>query len=305
MNKKYNKYLFLFSLLSILLCQENMPRLYFDDSKTDSNAYNNVGNEIMKPVAMSLIIPGLGQYKQGRKKVALGFFTLEIALIYLNQFYNDKGNNNVLEYQDYANQHWSFEHWILDYNNHLWNNPDSDYYDMFSDPEGNWKEIWMHAHDIAFYVEHKDYQGLYYTSQDDAFGYNLYDDFLGYGEGFMDEYNVSIIRDHHFYEGIRKYNMFFAGWDDSEEIQVEVNGGYRVAVSPNKNQYNGIWNESIEFYDYAEYAITGLYLNHLVSALEIYIKNKFDNRFDLNATYDYNKYSESINYSLMLSLNLK
>jgi hypothetical protein len=99
--------------------------------------------------------------------------------------------------------------------------------------------------------------------------------------------------------------MFFAGWDDSDQIQVVSNGGYRVAVSPNKNRYNSVWNESIDFYDYAEYAITGLYLNHLISALEIYIKNKFDNRFDLNSSYGYNKYSESINYSLMLSVNLK
>ena len=114
-----------------------------------------------------------------------------------------------------------------------------------------------------------------------------------------------IIKDHHFYEGIRKYNMFFAGWDDSDQIQVESNGGYRVAVSPNKNKYNSVWNESIDFYDYAEYAITGIYLNHLISALEIYIKNKFDNRFDLNSSYGYNKYSESINYSLMLNINLK
>ena len=230
---------------------------------------------------------------------------IEIGLIYLNQVYSKRGDENVLEYKDFADNHWSFEDGSLNYNNDLWSNPNSEFYDMFSDPQNNWKQIWDHSHYIGFYVEHEDFQGLYFTNQDDAFGYNLYDEFINHGVGFLEEYNVSIIKDHHFYEGIRKYNMFFAGWDDSDQIQVVSNGGYRVAVSPNKNRYNSVWNESIDFYDYAEYAITGLYLNHLISALEIYIKNKFDNRFDLNSSYSYNKYSESINYSLMLSVNLK
>ena len=305
MYKKYSKYLFFLCFSSIILCQQVMPILYFDNSETPSGLYG-LNNEILSPAISSLIIPGLGQYKQGRVGTALGFFALELSLIYLNQTYNDKADSNVLDYKDYANQHWDFERWILNYNNELWSSSDSEYYDMFSHPDtGNWKEIWDHSHYIAFYVEHEDFQGLYYTSQDDAFGYNLYNEFLDYGDGFTDEYNVSIIKDHHFYEGIRKYNMFFAGWDDSGQIQADSNGGYKIAVSPNKNEYNRIWNESIDFYDYAETAITGLYLNHLISALEVYIKNKFDNRFDLNSAYDYNKYSESINYSVILSVDLK
>jgi len=305
MYKKCNKYIIFLCFISVLLSQENMPRLYFDNSENTSNTYN-LGDEIMKTAAMSLLVPGLGQYKQGRKGVAAGFFALELSLIYLNQVYSNKADNNISEYQTYADQHWSFEDWILNYNDPLWSASDSEFYDMFSDPEGNWYEIWMHSHHISFYIEgHPDYHGLYNTSQDDTFGYNLYEDFTSYGEGFMDEYNVSIIKDHHFYEGIRKYNMFFAGWDDSEQIQADSNGGYKIAVSPNKNEYNRIWNESIDFYDYAETAITGLYLNHLISALEVYIKNKFDNRFDLNSAYDYNKYSESISYSVILSVDLK
>ena len=302
MNYNYEKYLLPLLFISIML-PDNMPKLYFDDSSIDSNR-SDMNNNVLGITSMSLIIPGAGQYSQGRYTAALSFFALELSLIYLQDAYNNKADNKVLEYQDYADEHWNFEHWILNYNNEQWSNPNSEYYNMFSDPEGNWKEIWSHSHYIAFYIEHEDYQGLYYTYQDEAFGYNLYDDFLNYGEGFMDEYNISIIKDHHFYEGIRKYNMFFPGWNDSEQIEVGSNGGYLIALSPNKNQYNRIWDKSIEFYDYAEYALTGIYLNHLVSALEIYIKNKFDNRFDLDVTYDYNKYSESINYSLMLSLNL-
>ncbi len=298
------KYLIIVSFFSVLIGQEPMPRLYFEISEADSNINDNLDHSL-NPSLLSLIVPGLGQYCQDRKKMSIAFLAMELGLIYLNQNYSHKGDENVVEYKNYANQHWSFEKWILNYNNDLWSNPNSDFYDMFSDSEGNWRDIWAHSHYISFYVQHQDYQGMYSTNQDDAFGYSLYDIFLDYGEGFVDEYNVSIIKDHHFYEGIRKYNMFFAGWDDSALIQVQDNGGYSVAVSPNKNEYNRVWNQSIDFYNYAEMAMTGLYLNHLVSALEIYIKNKFDNRFDLNTTYDYNKYSKSMNYSLMLSLKLK
>tara|TARA_Y100000996_G_scaffold304168_1_gene241436 strand:+ start:402 stop:1319 length:918 start_codon:yes stop_codon:yes gene_type:complete len=299
------KYLISVLFLSFLIPQQVMPTLYFDDSKFIKEHSNNYQQSIHSSF-LSLAVPGLGQCIQGRKKIGLTFIAIELGLIYLNQIYSQKGDENVLEYKDFANNHWNFENWILNYNNDLWSNPNSEFYDMFSDPQnGNWKQIWDHSHYIGFYVEHEDFQGLYYTNQDDAFGYNLYQEFINHGIGFSEEFNVSIIKDHHFYEGIRKYNMFFAGWDDSGEIQVESNGGYRVAVSPNKNKYNSVWNESIDFYDYAEYAITGIYLNHLISALEIYIKNKFDNRFDLNSSYSYNKYSESINYSLMLNINLK
>ena len=49
------------------------------------------------------------------------------------------------------------------------------------------------------------------TVKNEIISNNLYDEFIGYGPGFMEEYNVTVIKDHHFYEGIRKYNMFFAG----------------------------------------------------------------------------------------------
>tara|TARA_Y100000768_G_scaffold286292_1_gene220620 strand:- start:2443 stop:3357 length:915 start_codon:yes stop_codon:yes gene_type:complete len=298
------KYLYFFLFLSLALTDQVMPKLYFDDSGLE-NAESYTYGESINPSFLSLAVPGLGQCMQGRSEAGLTFIAIELALIYLNQSYSQRGDENVLEYKNYANNEWSFEGWILNYNNDLWSNPNSDFYDMFSDSEGNWKEIWTHSHYISFYVQHQNYQGLYSTNQDDIFGYDLYDSFLNYGPGFVDEYNVSVIKDHHFYEGIRKYNMFFAGWSDSDMIQAENNGGYIVAVSPNKNEYNRIWNESIDLYDYAEFAMTGIYLNHLISALEIYIKNKFDNRFDLNSSYVYNKYSESVDYSLMLSVNLK
>ena len=299
MNHRYKKYLNLLFVISVLFSNTKISELYFNYDLIDSgNTY--VKSSVPSSMAMSLIVPGLGQYKQNRKYEALGFFIAELSLIYLQNIYNGKGDDKVSEYKNYADLHWDFEHWILHYED--WNDSESEFYSLFSDPNGNWKQIWSHSHHIGFYVNSE----LHYTYEDEAFGYNLYDQFIQYGPGFMEEYNVTVIKDHHFYEGIRKYNMFFAGWDDSGQGETQVqSGGYVVAVSPNKNKYNSIWDTSIEFYDYAEYAITGLYLNHLVSMLEIYIRNKFDNRFDLNVSYDYNKYSESINYSLMLSLNLK
>ena len=50
--------------------------------------------------------------------------------------------------------------------------------------------------------------------------------------------NEDVTFDHHMYEGISKYNMFFAGWLDSYDGYVQsVGSNYKVAYSPFKLYY--------------------------------------------------------------------
>ena len=122
----------------------------------------------------------------------------------------------------------------------------------------------------------------------------------------MEFYNIVIDKDHHFYEGIRKYNMFFAGWDDATTSIEEIiqASGYAIATSPNKDTYNNTWNKSIEFYDYAEYAVTTLYLNHVISMFDIYFKSKFDNRFNIKVENNYISKLNCGNFSIKLDIEL-
>ena len=304
---------------SVLFSSDNEMRLSFNNYSSTKKE-NNWSNSLSKPMIMSLLIPGLGQYVQGNKNRALGFFSLELTLIYLQNFYNNKADNKVDEYQSYASQHWSFEDWIINYE--YWNDEENEFYNLFSNESNDegYVMIWGSSHHINFYINNHPEcpSGLYSTSDIEILGYEnngygIYYDFINHnpekhnGMGFVEFYGIEIIEDHHFHEGIRKYNMFFAGWDDAVDgIEQETQpSGYMIATSNHKKEYNDIWDKSIDFYDYTQYALTSLYLNHLISMFDIYLKDKFDNRFDLKATYDYNKYSESTNYSLMLSFNLK
>ena len=116
MNINYIKYAFFLLLISLAISEQVMPKLYFDDSKLKNNHSNNY-QESINPSFLSLTVPGLGQYIQVRKKIGLSFMAIEIGLIYLNKTYSKRGDENVLEYKDFADNHWSFERWILNYNN--------------------------------------------------------------------------------------------------------------------------------------------------------------------------------------------
>ena len=51
--------------------------------------------------------------------------------------------------------------------------------------------------------------------------------------------------DHHFFENIAKYDNFFSGWDDQDEIEMQINNnGYKTAFSPNKFSYRNLYNKS-------------------------------------------------------------
>ena len=306
----------LFVISSFFISNNQKLNLSFYHYDLSENELNYSKSDIRNPMLMSLFVPGLGQYIQGNKKKAALFFSIELLAIYLQGHYNNEGDNHVNQYKEYSSEHWNFEDWIVNYEN--WNAEENEFYDLFSN-ENEYVMIWQHSHHIDFYINnHPDFSGLYSTNDEMSFGYEnnqyegLYYDFTHYipdehnGMSFVEFYDVQIVRDHHFYEGIRKYNMFFAGWDDSDQIQLETQAsGYNTATSPNKQNYNRIWNKSIEFYDFAQYAVTTLYLNHIISMFDIYFKNKFDNRISMKLNNKYNSNLKSIDSQLSITVNLK
>ena len=57
---------------------------------------------------------------------------------------------------------------------------------------------------------------------------------------------INVIKDYHFYdfyEGIQKYNMFTAGWDDNDSIYVITNDdGSKTAMTPHKLLYQTLFS---------------------------------------------------------------
>ena len=308
-------------IIGILFCSDNSSHpinLSFYNFESDNLEISD--DNIGKSMGLSLIVPGLGQYYRGDKKRAAFFFGIELIAVYLNKSYNGEGDDKVSQYKDFSELHWDFQNWIINYD--CWNpayqgiNNDCDYSFSYlfsnieTDNNGNQIEdylsIWEHSHHIDFY-----YNNTLVSTNDDVFQ-DIYFEFTTWNpsdhgaQSFIEFYDIEVDKDHHFYEGIRKYNMFFAGWDDATtDIEGIIQpSGYAVATSPNKDKYNNTWNKSIELYDYAEYALTALYLNHVISMFDIYFKSKFDDRFNIKVENNYIPSLDCGNFSIKLDLNL-
>ena len=67
-------------------------------------------SKLKKPLlggAMSLLVPGAGEFYSDRFLKSAIFFAVEVAAITSAIAYNNKGNNQTTAFQNYAKQHWS------------------------------------------------------------------------------------------------------------------------------------------------------------------------------------------------------
>ena len=67
----------------------------------------------------------------------------------------------------------------------------------------------------------------------------------------------------HYYEDIGKLEAYRSGWDDFDCDEAE-------AMSPNRSDYRGMREESNDYLDRARNAMTVIFLNHVISAVDAY-----------------------------------
>ena len=96
---------------------------------------------------------------------------------------------------------------------------------------------------------------------------------------FVNDNNIQVDKDHHYYENIGKYDHFYAGWDDNDELFVVVKelGGEYIAMSPHKKDYRKIWNNSNNYYRIASFALSSMVANHFASVMDVLILSKLSN----------------------------
>ena len=83
---------------------------------------------------------------------------------------------------------------------------------------------------------------------------------------------VNVINDHHFYEGIQKYDMFFAGWEDNEVIEV-INSGNNVR-SPKQTSYQNIYSDYNYIKKIARRGGEFMFVNHFISMIDALLLTK-------------------------------
>ena len=100
---------------------------------------------------------------------------------------------------------------------------------------------------------------------------------------------IFVIKNHHFYEGIQKYDMFFAGWDDNDEAELVIKpNGDKNATSPNQSTYRSLWGD---YNTVKTLAVNGgkfMLINRAVSMVDALLlakkwNNKHDVKLSLNA----------------------
>ncbi len=80
-----------------------------------------------------------------------------------------------------------------------------------------------------------------------------------------------------YYELIGKYHQYSSGWNDF------TGGANKELVSPNLIYYSGERGKANDFYSTAKTAVIGIYINHLLSALEaVWGATRFNNDIALN-----------------------
>ena len=191
----------------------------------------------------SLILPGAGEfYSQSYLKAGI-FLAVEAAVVTTAIIYNNKGNNKTDEFQNYADQRWSvvkYAQWMVDHKDILGLPDNLTYSDIIVNTDPNlppWQQV--------------DFKKLnYYESQVGSNGY-----------GFT--HQLPLHGEQQYYELIGKYHQYSPGW-----AQFNPSDSDPHDVPEQMQLYSVMRGDANSYYNTAETAVIGIYLNHFLSALD-------------------------------------
>ena len=212
-----------------------------------------------KPMLYSLILPGLGQYKNGDPlwKSAI-FIGVEAASIVGMLQWNKQAEDIRKQYELFGDNHWSIINWV---ENTLLNPITGliQYEDFKLDG----------THKLELHLS---------GSLAEAFGEFVSSDSLVTHPEWIYSDELSIFQDQHFYENIGKYDQFVGGWDDIFEYYIVEktveDTNEIILMTPNKNDYNNERDKSNQYLKLANYAVTAIMFNHVISGIEAVLTNQ-------------------------------
>ena len=288
-----------------------------EDYSTQS--YSSINK--IKAILYSGLLPGAGQhFINDQTNKAIMFLLFELSSWALYTHHTKRAENYKEQYQDYANQHWSFASWCDHY--YDFDNIDNPFRDIFINLETDQYSSINSGHGFTFYYDDPDsgnrvlihtntqtfwdiYEGNTLRGLDD-FGYPSDENEDGIDDSvtsFVESSNLLVIRDHDFYEGIIKYDQFFTGWDDQNDPQRITNGwGNDNITSPNKSFAKTLYDNSVKNYKTQDSVMSIIYINHAVSMLDALIVNTLSSN-QLSLSYNYNSIINFHQAQLSVKLN--
>ncbi len=255
------KIITIFIIFSTIVCGEDLLNNYDNRFATKVNltslGYNstfsdsldiNSNQSMLKPMIASFVVPGFGQYLNHSPwwKTAL-FVGVEVAGIAGYLAWTNKADDITKEYEILADNHWDMRRWV--------NGSAILLSDIRSGGYPNVNDVRIDgSHHITIIIN-----GKYESS-----------------EILLKNPNIEYVelRDWDFYEGIGKYDQFVAGWDDAKSnwkiVQKKITDGEDelIVMTPNKQHYLQLRNDSNVLYKNAKFAASALLFNHIFSALD-------------------------------------
>ena len=232
-------------------------------SLKDSNkVFSNQNNYPGKPLIMSLVFPGAGQYyNKAPLWKTLSFLGVEISSLLLWNNFKNQAENLKEDYQSFANEHWTLNNWVNNrFNPPSSTNPDEDSWTSFLALN---KLTGTHHLDLIISGTLENDLNLSKISSDSL---EIHPDWIQSGD-------VTVVRDRHFYENIGKYDQFLGGWDDarSDWYWEEKSVGDSIEIiikTPRKADYIDQRYKSNQMLNMAKYSITVIMFNHVISGIE-------------------------------------
>ena len=267
MSKYYLIFSFIFILIQGLFSQTPIDRQKDsqDSIKTDSsNTSNFIPKDQVyhgKPLIMSLLLPGSGQfYNKSPMWKTMSFLGIEFGSVLAYSYYSDRAKKLRKDNQKFADEYWSLETWITN----RFDTPTRMYYDM------SWTNFpalnkLNGTHDIKLIISGDLANELNLT--------RVSSDSLEINPDWFYSGDIVEVRDRHFYENISKYDQFLGGWADArnEWYWEEKNVGDSIEVvikTPLKESFINERYKTNQKLNAAKYCINVLMFNHVISVID-------------------------------------
>ena len=221
--------------------QTLMARNEGDQSKLKSPALGG---------ALSLLVPGAGEYYSERYTKGGIFFAIEVAAVTAAIIYNNKGDNKTNDFQSFADAHWSavrYAKWI-----NAFSAADYKY-----GPQAPIDIPRVAGHDFS---EIRAWESGPHQSI-------INSDIQGFSHQLPD------FGDQQYYELIGKYNQYKFGWDtypdaNNDGIPDQDGGHYNDLIPQEMKDYAVERGKANDYYYAAEVATALIVANHVISALD-------------------------------------
>lgn len=184
--------------------------------------------------AMSAVLPGSGEFYVGEYLKAAIFFAIEVTLITVAVVNNNEGDKLTAEFEAFADEHWS----AVDYSEYMMD---------------HWQELGLSEQCVIDINTEGNLQPWERVNWGDL---NHCESLIG-----VFSHRLPIHGQQQYYELIGKYKQYSSGWD-------EFNGTSYSQVPQIMKDYAVMRGNANDAYNVGSKAVVGLYINHLLSAID-------------------------------------